>query len=406
MKNKFFTALLSIVVAFGLWLYVVTVVSPNSDKKYTNISIDTIGEAMLQERGLMITASDSSAVSVHLEGNRTDLDKLNSANITINVDVSRIYEAGVHHLTYTPTYPADISNNSITVRSREPSTITITVEERVSKAVPVEIEYSGTLSEGFMADKENKVLDVEQIHIVGPKSAVDQIAKARVNVDLEGRSESINGQFSYTLCNENDQAVGIEMVTADVESVTLTLRILRVKEIGLIVNVVSGGGATEQTSSITIDPQSILVSGSDNLLENLETLELGTINLGEMLDDEVMTFPIKLPEGITNETGVTEVSVDVRFPELGTKTLTVKNITAINVPQDMEAVLITKMLEVQIRGPKSVVENITEENISVTVDFANEQVGTATVKAEFDIDAEGVGAVGTYNVTATLKQKG
>lgn len=406
MKSKILTGLLSVVVAFGLWLYVVTVVSPNSDQKFTNIPVVTQGEAMLQDRGLMITSNENPMVSLHLEGNRTDLNKLNNSNITINVDVSRIYEAGTHHLTYTPSYPGDVANNSISVLTREPGTLTITVEERISKAVPVEIEYNGTLAEGFMADKENKILDVEQINIIGPKSAVDQIAKARVNVDLEAKSDSINGQFPYTLCNEKGEAVGIDMVTADVEAVTLTLKILRVKEIALTVHVISGGGATEQTSSITIEPKTILVSGSDNQLEDIEKLELGTINLGEMLADEVLTFPIKLPEGITNETGVTEATVDVRFPELSTKTLTVKNITAVNVPADMEVVLITKMLEVQIRGPKKVVETITEENISVTVDCANEQLGTATVKADFAITAEGVGAVGTYNVTATLKKKG
>ena len=405
MKNKLLTALLSVVVAFGLWFYVVSVVSPNSDKKFTNIPVATQGEAMLQERGLMITENQNPTVALHLEGNRTDLDKLNSSNITINVDVSRIYEAGIHHLTYTPTYPGDVANNSITVRSREPGTITLVVEERISKAVPVEIEYVGTLSDGFMADKENKVLDVEQIHIVGPKSKVDQITNAKVTVDLEARSESINGQFPYTLCDENGEPVSVEMVTADVETIALTLRILRVKEISLIVTVISGGGATEQTSSITVDPQTILVSGSDNLLEGLESLELGTINLGEMLTDEVLTFPIKLPEGITNETGVTEANVDVRFPDLATKTLTVKNITAVNIPQEMDAVLITKMLEIQIRGPKNVVEKITEENVTVTVDFANEQLGTATVKADIEINAEDVGTVGTYNVTATLKKK-
>ena len=405
MKNKFLTPLLSIVVAFGLWLYVVTVVSPNSDKKYTNIPVVTQGESMLQDRGLMITSNENPTVSLHLEGNRTDLDKLNSSNITISVDVSRIYEAGTHQLTYTPTYPGDVANNAITVRSRDPGTITITVEERVSKAVPVEVEYNGTLSEGFMADKENKELDVDQIHMVGPKSVVDRIAVARVDVDLEARSESISGQFPYTFCDQNGEPVPMDMVTADVEAVTLTLKILRVKEIALVVNVINGGGATEQTSSITIDPLTILVSGSDNLLEDIEQLELGTINLGEMPGDEVLIFPIKLPEGITNETGVAEATVDVRFPDLATKTLTVKNITAVNVPQDMEAVLITKMLEIQLRGPKKVVEKITQDNISVTVDFSNEQLGTATVKADITIDSDSVGTVGTYNVTATLRKK-
>lgn len=404
MKNKILTALLSVFLALTLWLYVVTVVSPNSDKHYYNIPVTVQSEVVLQERGLMITTRELPQVSLHLEGNRIDLDKLNSANITIAVDVSRIGGPGVHNLTYTPTYPGDIANNAITVLSRTPGTITIEVEERISKGVPVDILYTGALSEDYMADKDNKTLDYEMVNITGPKSVVDQIAMARIEVDLDDRVESINEQFQYTLCDAKGAPVDAELVTTDVEAVTLNLRIVRVKQLELTVNVVDGGGATMQTSSITIEPQTIRVSGSDNLLEGLETLELGTINLGEMLADEILTFPIKLPEGITNETGVLEATVDVKFPELDMTTVKISDFKAINVPADMAVDMITQMLEIQLRGPKESIKDISAENITVEVDFANEQAGTVSVKANIIIDIEGVGAVGTYNITATLRK--
>jgi YbbR domain-containing protein len=387
-----------------MWLYVVTVVSPNSDKHYYNIPVTLQSEVVLQERGLMITTTDLPEVSLHLEGNRTDLNKLNSANITIAVDVSKIGEPGVHNLTFTPIYPGDVPNNAITVLNRTPGTITLEVEERISKDVPVDILYTGALSEDYMADKDNKVLDYETVNVTGPKSVVDQIAMARIEVDLDERIESINQQFAYTLCNEKGEPVDVELVTTDAEAVNLNLRIVRVKQLELTVDVVDGGGATKDTSSITIEPSTIRVSGSDSLLKGLENLELGTINLGEMQADEVLTFTIKLPEGVTNETGVLEAKVDVKFPELDTTTLTVKNLKAINVPSGMAADMITKMLEIKLRGPKKSIKDITAENVKVEVDFANEQAGTVSIKANIIIDVEGVGAVGTYNITATLRK--
>ena len=406
MKNKILTGLLSLVIAVGLWLYVVTVVSPNSDKHFYNIPVTLQSEVVLQERGLMITTADLPEVSLHLEGNRTDLNKLNSANITIAVDVSRIGEPGTHNLTYTPSYPGDVPNNAISVLSRTPSTITLTVEERVSKQLPVDILYTGSLSEDYMADKENKELDYQNVNITGPKSVIDQIAMARIEVNLDNRTESISEQFQYTLCNEKGEPVDAQQVVTDVEAVTLSLRIVRVKEIQLVVEVINGGGATVNTSSITIEPKTIRVSGSDTLLEDLDSLELGTIQLGEMLEDAVLTFPIKRLEGVTNETGVVEATVDVRFPDLATKTLKVSNFTAVNVPAGLEADQITKVLEIQVRGPKASIESITEENIAVTVNFANVQDSNAKVKADIAIDIAGVGAVGSYEITATLRKTG
>ena len=53
MKSKLWMAILSLVVAFGLWLYVITVVSPESEENYYDIPV-TYQNDILEERGLMI----------------------------------------------------------------------------------------------------------------------------------------------------------------------------------------------------------------------------------------------------------------------------------------------------------------------------------------------------------------
>ncbi len=406
MKNKLLTALLSVGIALVLWLYVVTVVSPNSDDHYNNIPITIQGEAVLRDRGLMITSGELPTVSLHLEGNRTDLNKINSSNISIGVDVSGIGEPGRYNLSLTqPNFLTDVPNTAITVLSKDPGTVTVEVARRLSKPVPVDIQYNGTLPENYMADKENMVLDYENVTISGPEAVVEQIAMARIEVDLENQVESLSGQYQYTLCNEKGEPVDARMIVTDVEMVSLTLKIVRVKEVALTVTVIDGGGATKDTSVVTLDPSVILVSGSDALLEDLEALDLGTINLGEISGDEILILPIKLPEGITNETGMSEAKVDVKFPDLATKELTVTNIQPINVPGGLEVQIITKQLELLLRGPKNVINSVTADNVTVTADFSGEQAGTASVKAQITVSIAGVGAVGTYNVTATVKTK-
>lgn len=406
MKIKPLPALLSLGMAILLWLYVVTVVSPNSDNHYYNIPVNLQGEAVLQDRGLMITSGELPTISLHLEGNRSDLNKINSSNISIGVDVSGIGEPGTYALSLTaPNFLTDVPNNAITVLSKEPGTVTVQVDRKLSKPVPVDIRYNGTLPENFMADKENRILDFEHVTVTGPQAVIDRIAMARIDVDLDGREESLSQSYQYTLCDADGQPVDAGMVVADVESINLTLKVVRVKEVALTVSVLYGGGATEETAKVVVEPGTILVSGSDALLENLTEVELGQIDLQSMLADETRIFPIKLPEGVTNETGMTEAKVNVTFPELELKEITVRNIQAINVPQGLEVQLITQQLELTLRGPKDIIASITEENITVTVDFSQEQAGTASLKAMISVNVDGVGAVGTYNVTATVKAK-
>ena len=195
MKNKLLAMLISLGISLALWFYVVTVVSPNSDKHFSNIPVTILSEVVLQDRDLMITTTEFPKVSLHLEGNRSDLNKLNSSNITMSADVSRIGEPGTHNVVLTPVFPGDVPNNAISVLSRTPSVITIEVEKRTTKEVPVDIRYTGVLPEDYMADKENLELDFKNITIAGPKSVVDQIAIAQIEVNLDGKNESFREQL-------------------------------------------------------------------------------------------------------------------------------------------------------------------------------------------------------------------
>ena len=410
MKNKVLTFLLALGVALLLWLYVVTVVSPNSNDRYSNIPVTLQGLVVLQERGLMITTEELPTAELHLEGNRTDLNKLNSNNISISVDVSGIGAPGIYELKLgNPSFPSDVPNTAITVLNKSPGTIRIQVENRVTKPVPVDIVYNDANfdSDNYMADKENRILSSETVTVSGPESVVSKIAMARIEVDLSGRVESlIDATYTYTLCDEKGEPVDVEKVTTDAEDISLTLKIVRVKEVALVPKeIIYAGGATEENTSITIDIQTILVSGSDALLADLEKIELDVIDLSLIPEDTELVLPIVMPEGITNETGIQEAKATVKFSKLVTKTLVVNDIKTINVPEGLKVTPAAKRLEITVRGPQALVDKLTAEQVTVQLDCANVQQGNVSLKATVTVSVKDVGAVGVYNVTATVDEK-
>lgn len=406
MLNKFLTALLSLGLAVGLWLYVVTVISPGSENSYSDIPVVLQSEGILQERGLMITTAQTPTVDLRLSGNRSDLNKLNIGNILVTVDVSKITEPGDHQLSFNVGYPGDVANNAVNVEYRNPDYITLTVQERITKNVPVVISYKGDVADNLKADKENVELDNPQIQITGPADVINEITQARIDVSLQGREETFSEGFPYTLCNDKNKPVDSEMVVTNASQVNLTLRIFHMKEVPLVVTVVSGGGATEQTSQITIDPMVITVSGTEKQLEDLPNVILGTLDLATILEDSTQKFAITLPEGVNNESGLAEATVQISFPDLRTKNLNVSNIQPVNVPEGKEAEINTRALELRFRGPKALVDELTDKDITVTVDFSQAQDGTATMRVEIklaDKFAE-LGVIGNYSVSATLRK--
>ena len=407
MKSKFLTILMSAAIAFGMWLFVITVEQPESEKTYYDIPVVLQNEDILAERGLMIV-SERPTVTLHLSSTRTNLNQLNESNINVITNVNSIVTAGTHELTYSVSYPGNVPAGSVARQSSRPDMVTLKVENKITKQVPVVPVYSGSVAEGLVADKGNVVLDNAFIEVSGPESVLEQITQAMIFVDLEGKTQTIVEECTYTLCNEAEEPVDSQWVTTNVEVVNLTLTIRQVKEVKLTVNVVAGGGATEATSTIRIEPETIRISGSEALLEGLDEVNLGTIHLGEIPEDKTMSMAITLPEGITNETGITEAIVDVRFPNLKTATLSLARIEMINVPADMEAELVTKILEVKFRGPASLIDSLMAESVTIVVDLEGAELGTDKYVAQMNVGNAfgGVGALGTYTVMVTLAEAG
>ena len=408
MKSKIGPLLLSVMLAIGLWMYVITTVSPNSKTTISNVDVDFEGESwLLENRNLMITDGMDTTVDLELSGNRSDLNKLNRSNVTLKVDLTKIYEAGETELSFTPGYPSEVSPSAITVESRNPASIKLTVEKRLSREIPVNVVFTGAVPEGFIADTENATLDYPVVNIKGPASVVELIEQACIEVDMEDRTESLSENYRYTLCDKDGNPVEVELVTTDVAEVHLDVKVQRFQEIPLKLNVVYGGGATEGYTRYEIKPKSIRVSGSEAVLADLTEIVLGTVNFAELRENTQMTFPINLPEGVTNLTGITEASADISFVGLSIKEYNIERITVVNVPDGMEYELMNEVIKVTLRGPAAMINQIGPEDIVVTVDLTGKEIGASTVKANIAIKGDKftpVGALGPHTVSVTLKE--
>lgn len=405
-KSKILPLLISVVIAFCLWAYVITFVSSDREETFYDIPVAFQGEALLEDRNLMVVSQERPTVSLTLYGNRRELNKLDSSNIIIVADLSKIGESGIHSLGYNVYYPGDIPDNAFVVQSQYPNMVKVEVERRITKDVPVNLVYEGSVQKDYIADKENVELDNEVVNITGPASVVDQITQAQVLVNLEDKSESFIESYRFSLCDTEGKPVDAKMVEANIAEINLTLYIKRVKEIKLVVNVVDGGGATEETSKITIDPAVIKIAGNETALEDIEEIVLGTIQLGDLLQDTKLKFDINIPNEFENLSGKTTATVQVEFPDLATTSIPVSLFTALNVPDGMTVEFITQELRVNVRGDKELIKKILAENITVTVNFANAVPGNYTLKANIIIGEgfDGVGAMGTYTVSATVKE--
>lgn len=408
MKNKVFAVIFSLLLAFALWVYVITVVTPDWEDSFRDVPVMLQSEAVLADRGLIITEINNEEVALRLSGNRSDLAGLHSGNIRVVADVSKIYEPGVHNLTYTVSYPGNIATGAVSVQNKSPDTIQVVVEQLVSKEVDVFVDFGDTkVPAGYLCDEANMVVGAQKITISGPKSVVDQITQARIQIDLSRYTSPIAGLMPYTLCDREGTPVEDDLIAkSHEEGLSVYLRIVRIKSIPLEFTVIYGGGVTEKNVTITYSLNEIQISGGEKPLSTVNKLSF-VIDVSEMVENQELKLPFELPAGITNETGIDAVTVKVEFKDVAVKTLRVENFEFINVPEGYSVKLIKKALDITLRGPASAVNAITAKDLKVVLDMSsvkpNEQ---KTVLASIEIGElfREVGAVGSYAVAVQITE--
>ena len=416
LKNKFVVFLLSLVLAFGMWSYVVNNVSKEDTMLLENVPVVFQNEGALENHGLILTEGTGQTVDLSVTGNRNEVMKLHSGNVVVVVNLSQLYDAGRQSLQYTVQYPAEV-NSSTFVYTADQSRVQVTLENLLNVSLPLEVIYEGELAPNYRMFEETEALNniagtpISSIRVSGPASVVRNMTKAVVNVDIEGMNQSIRGvPYPFTLCDSDGNPVevpDVSLVTTNESEVELSLTIQGYKFIPFTVNTVDGKGATLETSKIEIEPQGITITGSDEALAAVETINLGDIDLGNYLTDTVLTLPINLPEGTTSLTEEVEAEVRLSFPDLMTKTFNLTMIQPVHVPAGTIPQVITPSITVTVRGPKTVVETMTEASFTVTADFGKLSIGVPDVVKPTVIihpDFSGVGLLSVGNVNIRVDE--
>ena len=401
-KNKLGSLLLSFVIALGLWMYVRTYVYTDYEQTFYNVPVALEGKAMLADRQLMLLSDEDYEVNIKLHGSRQDISKINSGNIQLVADLSKISEPGEHKLTYNIIYPGDVPTGAVSAE-KNPDRVTLIVAKKKTKQIPIQVSYQGDVPADYIKDISALQLDHTYVEITGPEQVVDQIDHASITIDCEDRTETIYESYRYELQNAKNEPVDAAWITTNVSEVKVYLPVAMVKKIPLAVTLVDGGGATFDTTKLEIEPAYISVSGSETILNGLTELNLGTIDLAQVMEDMEREYEISLPEGIQNVSNLPTATVSISFPQLATREFTITEFEPLNLQEGMTWEPLTKQLTITVRGLKSEVQRLSETDLLAHVDLTGVEY-TSAVEPDiiFPKNYTSLGVLGSYSVSVQV----
>lgn len=366
MKNKLLPLLLSLTISFGLWLYVVTVISPESEQVFYDIPVELVGNDYLNSKDLIIVSSTANLrVDLTLSGNRSDLNKLGSSNITVIADLSKITKPGEHRLDCSVSFQSGTAE----VLAQNPEKITVVVAEKLTKTVPVRVSYIGAVPEGYEEDRENVSMDHTTVTISGPKETIDKIAYAGITVDLTDERTTFVYDYPMVLCGYDTRPVAdVSFVTANVSEIRTVVQVNKVKKVPVKFELdFTNSGLQENMVTVYPGIDTVTLVGSSDALEKVNDVITFTITLSNYSGACTEIFVPTLPDGVKC---VEEIQAHIQIPDMVSRWLTVRRFELQNVPQGM-TVQVANYPSVEIWGPKDVLEKLTADEVMGIIDCTN-----------------------------------
>ncbi len=406
-KNKGLYMVISVLVAIALWMYVGDT-NPDDSGPIRNIPVTFVGTDLLESRGLMISEGQDQTVTLNITGKRDVFRLLSAETISVTVDVSSIQQPGRYTQAYQESYnlPGTVSGSSLVITERYPLNIVFEVVRRGVRSIPVRGNMTGSVADGYQAGE--FTFSPAAIQVSGEESLVNQIDYAQVTLDDQDMSETYSGDLPYTFISFTGETLDAENYETDTALVRTTLPIVQLKEVPLSVDLIPGGGATEENVRCRITPLSIMVSGAANDLEPLKEISLGNIDLSKVLGNDTITMPIPLAAELSNVSGVSEATVKITISGLSTATLEVDDIQFINVPAGYVPKKVTEKRQIQIRGSAEAVASVTASQLRIVADLGNAEAatGTQTIPVKVYLDGRSdVGVVGDYNIVVSISKE-
>ena len=409
-----FSLILALFCGFVAWTVVAVYVDPQGSVTVQDVPINYAnGASAYTSQGLDIVEKPSiETVDVRVDGNSTIIGNITNSDIMVYPSYAGVSGAGrvtlrlQARLVNTTDFPGDIE---CTVES--PRTIEAVFDEVSEKTLAITVDASAvSVAEGYMLNRSAAV--PAEITLRGPTSELDQIASVVATVSSDAElSDTTTVPATLELRDENGEVYTPQYTTMDSETANVTLTVYQVRELPLVVDFI-GTPTNFDTGSLryTLSQDTLRVAGPARTISALEELTVSNFDLSQEFElGRDYQRLVELPSGIVSLDGVTSVTLSFDTSDMGSTTLNISNISAINVPSNYEVEILSSMVSgVTLYGPAEEVEALSADSVVAQIDCqsVNLTVGQQTIPVTIQIPSSSrIFATGSYTVQCEVRAR-
>ncbi len=372
LNNKKFNIVISLIIAIGLWAYVIGETNPPDTKTFRDIPIQLINESVLEDNGLAIKSVSAESLNLTLTGSRAGISQVDLSDISATVDLADAAE-GDNQLKITIRIPEGVE-----LEDKSLNKVTVSVEKRVSKEMDIVPEYEGS----FSAEEEPITIEMsrDKVTVTGAESLIEKVDHVCAKVGAGEVSDEMK-TIGSTLIPVDAEGTEIKRIELSAKTVQITAELASVKTVALQVPVTDDSDGLDE-KAVTV-PKTITIKGKSSVLASIEEITAEPIDITEIEEDTTVAVVPILPSGVQvseKSEGLLVAKITVTKAEQKSFSFNSDEIDLTGLDADLEAeVRGADSIEVVISGAADALAKIEKGDITLSADLTGLEEGTHQV---------------------------
>lgn len=402
--------ILAVVFAFILWLVVYNTDDPTITVSYTtNVTVENASVVTDMNKCYEVL-NGTNTVSFAVTAKRSVLNKLEDTDFTAVADMNRMIVNEDGDKANVPIEIISKRSNSSLKYNEKNKYLEVSLEDLMKRRFIITADTSGKVADGY-ALGEVTVTNPNVLNVSGPASIVNKIDSVVATIDVDGMSMNLSDNVIPALYDADGQEIDTTKLKLSNTTVTISAKILSVKEIPLVFSTSGVPYGDNRVVEISSKPETIKVKGSSTTLNPLRSLNIpgDVLNVSGASEDITTTIDISeyLPDGVelVNASDATvTVTVRIEAYELKKFNLSTSQINVNGLDSNYDLSFDQSTVAVTVSGLKNDLNKLNTSQLSASIDVTDLGVGTHQVNLDLNLDEDNY-AYQTITVTIEIKDK-
>ena len=372
--NNLWWKLLSIILAFLIWLIVVNYEDPMTTRVIADISVEKINEEAITSEMKAIEYREGESISVRVRGKRSVVDRMTNRDVYAYADLEKKSITGAIDI------QIEVADG-VTVLDKMPSVMMVDLENIITVQKEIQYYMEGEPNENYVYL--DPVISPNNIEIQGPESKIGLIKSVLVPVNIEGVTRDVTLYSTPQIIDDNNNI--IRGLDKNISQVQIQVPIDKVRSIDILTNIGELAAEGFEIIGVSLSQEQLRVRGDEANINAISNVIISNINVTDLTMTTTVSVDLVdlLPSGVFIHNDIQTVDVVVEVEPIVEKTIEISSgdITLRSLPENMQFNYIDETsYEVTFRGLQSQLDEVTIDRISPSINVDNLTEGIHNVE--------------------------